>query len=154
MQDEQTFLEITLGVSQPLKLEEHKVLGIPWSPELDQLHFDVTDLARVALDLQPTKRHLVGLIGKFYDPLGFLSPVIVNFKILFQKLCQCKSDWDNVIPHGLLGEWKGLIANLSDAQPISLPRSYLHNISDPLISAMLCGFCDASTKAFADVVSS
>ena len=35
LQDEQTFSEITLGVSQPLKLEEHKVLGIPWSPESD-----------------------------------------------------------------------------------------------------------------------
>ena len=152
LQDEQTFPEITLGVSQPLKLEECKVLGIPWSPESNQLHFDVIDLARVALDLQPTKRNLIGLIGKFYDPLGFLSAVIINFKILFQKLSQCKSDWDDIIPHGLIGEWKGLILDLSETQPISLPRSYLHNIAEPLISATLCGFCDASTKAFAAVV--
>ena len=45
-----------------------------------------------------------------------------------------------------------MILDLSETQSISLPRSYLHNISEPLISATLCGFCDASTRAFAAVV--
>ena len=67
-------------------MEEHKILGVPWNPESDQLIFDVTDLAKAALDLLPTKRNLVSLIGRFYDPLGFLSPVIIRFKIVFQKL--------------------------------------------------------------------
>ena len=56
------------------------------------------------------KRNLVSLIGKFYDPLGFLSLVIICFKILFQKLCQCKSD--EVIPEELEGEWKLLVSDL------------------------------------------
>ena len=55
LQDEPTFSETTLGTSQSPKAEEHKVLGVPWNPESDQLIFDVTDLARVALDLHPTK---------------------------------------------------------------------------------------------------
>ena len=152
LQDEPTFSETTLGVSQFPRNEEHKVLGVPWDPESDQLIFDVTDLARVALDLHPTKRNLVSLIGKFYDPLGFLSPVIIRFKILFQKLCQCKSDWDDVIPKGLIEEWKSPIADLNEAQPMSLPRSYFYDITDPLTSITLCGFCDASAKAFAAVV--
>lgn len=96
-QHEQTYSEATLGVSQTSKMGEHKVLGVPWNPESDQFLFDVTDLARLALDLHPTKRNLVSLIGKFYDPLGYLSPVVIRFKILFQKLCQCRSDWDDVI---------------------------------------------------------
>ena len=32
-------------------MEEHKILGVPWNPESDQLIFDVTDLAKAALDL-------------------------------------------------------------------------------------------------------
>ena len=38
---------------------------------------------------------IVRLAGKFYDPLGFLSPMIIK---LFQKLCRLDSDWDEVIP--------------------------------------------------------
>jgi len=150
--DEPSYSEATLGVSQTPTLEEHKVLGVPWNPESDQLIFDVANLARLAIDLHPTKRNLVSLIGKFYDPLGFLSPVIIRYKILFQKLCQCKSGWDEIIPDKLLEEWRNLISDLNVALPMSLPRSYLCEMTDPLVSATLCGFCDASTKAYAAVV--
>ena len=78
MQYEPTFSETTLGASRPQKMEEHKVLGVLWNPESDQFVFDITDLARAALELHPTKRNLVSLIGKFYDPLGFLSPLIIG----------------------------------------------------------------------------
>ena len=152
LQDEPTFSETNLRVSQSSRMEEHKVLGVPWNPESDQLIFDVTDLARAAIDLHPTKRNLVSLIGKFYDPLGFLSPVIIKFKILFQKFCQCKSDWDDVILEELIEEWKSLISDLNEAQPMCLPRSYLYDITNPLTSITLWEFCDASTKAFAAVI--
>ena len=152
LQDEPTYSETTLGASQPPTIEEHKVLGILWNPESDQLIFDVTGLAKVATDLHPTKRNIVSLIGKFYDPIGFLSAVIIKFKILFQKLCQCKTDWDDVMPEDLTEEWRNLITDLGEARPISLQRSYLHGMADPLTSMTLCGFCDASTKAFAAVV--
>ena len=91
-QEEPTFSEDTLGVSKRSIVGEHKVLGVTWNPESDQLIFDVNNLAQLALDLRPTKRNLVSLIGKFYD-LGFLSPVIICFKVPLQKLCQCKTDW-------------------------------------------------------------
>jgi len=150
--DEPSYSEATLGVSQTPTLEEHKVLGVPWNSESDRLIFDVTNLARLAIDLHLTKRNLVSLIGKFYDPLGFFSPMIIRYKILFQKLCQCKSGWEKIIPDKLLEEWRSLISDLNMALHMSLPRSYLGEMTDPLVSAMLCGFCDASTKAYAAVV--
>ena len=150
--DEPTYSEATLGISQPSRVEEHKVLGILWNPGSDQIIFEVAHLARIALNLHPTKRNLVSLIGKFYDPLGFLSPVIIRFKVLFQKLCQCKSDWDEVIPDDLVEEWKDLISDLNVASPVSLPRSYLCGISGPISSVTLHGFCDASIRAYAAVV--
>ena len=98
------------------------------------------------------KRNLVSLIGKFYDLLGFISPVIICFKIFFQKLCQCNCDWDEVIPEELEGEWKLLVSDLKMASPLSLPRSYFFELTDPSVTATLCGFCDTSTKAYAAVV--
>ena len=87
-------------------------MGVPWNPASDQFLFDTSGITQLAHDLSPTKRNLVSLIGKFYDPLGFLSLVIICFKILFQKLCQCKSDWDEVFPEELEGEWKLLVSDL------------------------------------------
>ena len=124
MLGEPTYSEITLGTSQPLRHEEHKVLGFLWSPESDQFIFDVSILARLACDLQPTKRNLVSLIGRFYDPLGFLSPVVIQFKLLLQELYQLKLDWDQAIPDEVGKKWKDLIADISDSVPMSLPRCY------------------------------
>ena len=95
---DETYAKAMLGAPANRESGEHKILGIPWDPDSDTLLFDVSELAYLAKSLQPTKRNLVSLIGKFYDPLGFLAPVTIKFKILFQKLCQTKLDWDNPLP--------------------------------------------------------
>ena len=76
----------------------------------------------------------------------------IKFKILLQKLCRDKLEWDDPLPEDLLREWKELVADLSEAGPILIPRSYLHNIDEDPSSLTLCGFCDASTQAYAAVV--
>ena len=131
LEDEPTYSEATLGMSQPSRTEEHKVLGVLWNPASDQLLVDTSSIAQLALDLNLTKRNLVSLIGKFYDPLGFLSLVIICFE--------------------LEDEWKLLVSDLKVASPLPLPRSYLE-LTNPTISATLCGFCNASTKAYAAVI--
>ena len=150
--DEPTFSEDTLGVSESSIVGEHKVLGVTWNLESDQLIFDINNLAQLTLDLRPTKRNLVSLIGKFYDPLGFLSPVIIRFKVLLQKLCQCKTDWDKIIPEELKEEWKQLISGINVILSVSIPRSYFSGITSIATSFTLCGFCDASTRAYAAVI--
>ena len=150
-QDDPTYSEATLGANPPA-VGDHRVLGIPWNTESDQLEFDVAHLAKLAVELCPTRRNVVSLIGKFYDPLGFLSPVIIKFKMLFQRLCEGKADWDAVITGELLEEWRSLVVELNVHSPVSLPRSYLSGVEDPVTSATLCGFCDASSRAYAAVV--
>ena len=63
-QDELTYSETTLGATQPA-VGEQRVLGVTWSTESDRLMFDVTELAKLALDLCQMKRNVVSLIGKF-----------------------------------------------------------------------------------------
>ena len=80
---DETYAKLTLGREQPTQRGEHKILGVRWEASSDQLFFNLNDVARLAQNLEPTKRHMVSIVGKFYDPLGFLSPVIVRFKVLF-----------------------------------------------------------------------
>ena len=48
-----------------------KVLGVVWDPGEDNLQFSVADIAEVAAATEPTKRNVVSIIGRFYDPLGY-----------------------------------------------------------------------------------
>ena len=88
---DETYAKVMLGTSPNKGVGEHKILGVPWNTNSDSLLFDASELAQLAKNLQPTKRNLVSLIGKFYDHLGFLAPVTIKFKILFQKL-HCMSN--------------------------------------------------------------
>ena len=123
-----------------------------WEPDSDQLVFDIADVAQLAITLKPTKRNVVSIMGRFYDPLGFLAPLIIKFKMLFQKLCESKVDWDQTLTGELVHEWKTLVHDLQENQPLSIPRDYLTNVNGDITSYNLHGFCDASTRAYAAVV--
>ena len=64
-----------------------------------------------------TKRNVVSLIGKFYNPLGFLAPVTIKFKVFFQKLCRDKLEWDVNLPEELVKEWNDLVNDLGEGGP-------------------------------------
>ena len=97
-------------------------------------------------DSQPTKRHVMGITAKFFDPLGVVSPVTVMFKMFFQTLCENKLGWDEPLTGDLLLEWNKLKSTL---HVIAIPRCYTEGTMN---KSQLIGFCDASAKAYAAVV--
>ena len=68
------------------------------------LEFDIRPIAASLQALQPTKRNIISFASRFYDPLGFLSPVIITLKVFFQELCKIKLHWDDQLPSVLLGK--------------------------------------------------
>ena len=122
---------------------QHKVLRVPWNPTSDCLIFDVAEVARLANSLQLTKRNIVSLTGKFYDHLRFLAPVTIKFKVLFQKLCRDKLEWDmKSWSRSAMTCW--MISGKEvqfDSQKLPPPCQWIPT------SVTLCGFCDALTHA-------
>ena len=45
------------------------------------------------------------MVNSIYDPLGFLSPVILTAKSILQELCRIKMDWNGKIPEKHLSAW-------------------------------------------------
>ena len=98
-----------------------------------------------------TKRNVVSLATRFFDPLGVISPITVRFKLLFQQMCEIKTDWDDSLTGELLTEWESLASDLQQSKPILLPRCYTGVESTPIKSYSLQRFCDASQRAYAAV---
>ena len=149
---EESYVGSTLGPRQETHLGEKKVLGIRWDATADQFVMSVEDIASEAAELEPTKRTIVSLTGRFYDPLGFLSPIVIRFKIFLQELCEAKLSWDQPLTGRLLEKWHCMSSNLCEEFSLMVPRCYLNGIGTEVLSASLCGFGDSSLKAYAAVV--
>ena len=140
-----------LGGYQEMQDSEQKVLGIRWNFVQDELIFNFNPLAILVKKTEPTKRQIVAVTTKFYDPLGFISPVVIRFKVLFQAMCVHKIGWDEPLKGELLSQWRSLVSNFHGVVT-SIPRCYF-TLSERLLSTCsLQGFCDASSGAYAAVV--
>ena len=68
------------GSSNPIT----KVLGVIWNTEIE---FDFSDICTQAKELPVTRRLLLRMTARIFDPLGLLSPFTIFLKVLFQDLC-------------------------------------------------------------------
>ena len=64
-----------------------KFLGINWNVDTNEFRYDLTELASYAQSLPATKRSVLKLSAKVFDPMGLVTPFTVNMKMLFQTLC-------------------------------------------------------------------
>ena len=149
-EEDTSYAKDTLGDSQE-RQGEQKILGVKWDFTEDHLVFDLRTMATHLRDLVPTKRHIVGVTTRFYDPLGFVAPVTVQFKMLFQELCVSKIDWDELLAGELLIKWNALVSRFH-AISILIPRCYFQFTDRSASVCSLQGFCDASMGAYAAVV--
>ncbi|KAL5497136.1 hypothetical protein EMCRGX_G013555 [Ephydatia muelleri] len=129
-----------------------KVLGIQWNPVEDMFILDLSQLCEQSIELEPTKRGVVGIVSRIHDPIGILSPVTIQFNIMFQELCANRLNWDDRLSGELLVKWKKLLGEFQQVEPLRLPRCYFRNSMRASSSYTLHGFGDASLRAYAAVV--
>jgi hypothetical protein len=93
VEDDQSYSESVTCKSIGVTNGSVKVLDTIWNKSSDELEFKFTDLGEEEKALPATKRSLLKVIGKIFDPLGFLSPFIIRWKVLFQILCIENVNW-------------------------------------------------------------
>ena len=81
-EEDQSYATHTVGANQFQPLDGQRVIGLHWDPGSDQFIFDVSQVG-IDANLEPKKRDVVSLASRMYDPMGTLSPVTIQFKILF-----------------------------------------------------------------------
>lgn len=69
-----------------------KVLGSVWKTATDRFTFDLAELSEQAKLLPTTKRSVLKISAKIFDPIGLLSPFTIQWKVLFQELCDGRTE--------------------------------------------------------------
>ena len=120
-------------------------LGINWLPDEDVYSFKIQE-NECKLPQKVTKRSVASDAAKLFDPIGWISPVIIRAKILLQNLWLLRLDWDDEIPEELAASWLEFKAELSALTTLKIPRwlgTQKHTEWE------LHCFCDASERTFA-----
>ncbi|KRX89341.1 hypothetical protein T4E_11053 [Trichinella pseudospiralis] len=116
-------------------------LGIVWDSKEDIITFPVVSVTRP--DQQKTKRGMLSMIMKIFDPLGYLSPFLVKAK---------RIDWDTPLPKNMMKDWQDWIAEIPSISEIRLPRCWLPAGNDCIKEVELHGYGDASEMAYGSAV--
>ena len=99
-----------------------------------------------------TKRHILKVIAIVFDPLGFLQPVVMKFKILFQEICSANIDWDDFIGEESCKKWHIVVNEMKNFVNIAVKHCYFDNNFDNIEKVYFHGFLDASEAAYAACV--
>ena len=130
-----------------------KVLGIQWNTRLDELKIKTRDIYDEGKVVLRTTRNELRMVAKIHDIIGVVSPVVILFKVFFQKLLEAKLGWDKKLPALFESEWDNLLELLADDSLFKVNRYYFgNNKKVDFESFTLHGFCDASEIAYGAVV--
>lgn len=122
------------------------MLGLSWNRKNDNFEY-VVNLPEPK-DLI-TKRQVLSEVARLYDPISWIAPVIVNAKILIQKLWKSGLGWDETLTDELHGEWLKYRQELTDFKNLKVPR-WLNFTQE--CKRELHVFSDSSKSAFAAAV--
>ena len=120
----------TQGLSSNTPIDEDifvKVLGMNWNTHHPEIIFSFSELCNYASSLPLTKRSVLKVTAKINDPMGFLSPLTVEFKILFQELCIEKTNWDTELKGAPIRKWKSFLQELNLIDCYHVPRYFTVN---------------------------
>ena len=87
-EEDQSYAKGSLGSKSEEMQRQNKILGVRWDFIRDSFVFKIGDVSHYMVDSEPTKRNVVSMTARFFDPLGIVSPVTVLFKMFFQRLCE------------------------------------------------------------------
>ncbi|XP_046967542.1 uncharacterized protein LOC124535377 [Vanessa cardui] len=84
-----------------------KILGVQWDPIEDNFTYSQSEL-----NPKCTKRSILSNVARIYDPLGWLTPMVLQAKLIIQELWRLQLNWDDPIPEDIVEQWKEFVAEL------------------------------------------
>ena len=118
-------------------------LGVVWDSVTDCFVVKCPEIGQSRLD---TKRSLLRYIARFYDPLGFISPIILQGRLLFQESVKMSVGWDDLLSDDLVSRCESWAESLKSLE-VNVDRC-LKSKTECVEQAQLRVFSEASSKAY------
>ena len=128
--------------------ERVKVLGVTWCQDDDTLSFTGDHLPAGVV---PTKRVVLSLLARVYDPLGLLTPFTVLVRCLFQELWELGLGWDEELPEAAAELFSRWLDGCQLLREVKVARCFTALSAcdwSSLTGVELHVFADASPKAY------
>lgn len=125
------------------------VLGLVWDLEKDSLRCKIEETIEIKEPV--TKRKILSVTQKIFDPVGFTTPVTLIPKLILQETWIQKIKWDEELPPQLCKQFKSWSNQLHLLSQIEIPRWLnIDHENEGKISLHI--FADASKRAYATCV--
>jgi hypothetical protein len=122
-----------------------KTLGLRFSPSDDCFGFKFGTFDKI----KATKRGFLSVAASLYDPIGWILPVVMWFRIMIQGLWEQQLAWDDKVDDAVYKKFILCVQQLSALHDFKVPR-WMGTHSGNEVT--LVGFSDASKAAFCAVV--
>lgn len=119
----------------------NKTLGLSWRTHTDDLCFPIN----VPESIGNTKRGMLSIIARIFDPLGLLAPCVVKMKMLLQNLWLDALKWDDQLSPEVGTAWASIIMALPALKDLLVSRRVVCDLYKRLEFHI---FTDASEKAY------
>ena len=123
---------------------QSKLLGLKWNKSTDTISVEFPEHTPLT-----TKQGLLATLAKIYGPLGLVSPVTLQGKLIYQDVCDFKVSWDADLPQKLQQWWNKFVNSLPKS--LGMPRP-VAPFQQPVQSVELHTFGDASMDGVGAVV--
>jgi len=127
-----------LGVQNTVE----NLLGYKYDSNTDEIV--LADYICDELPEKLTKRLLLSLISRLFDPLGFYLPVVVTGKLIVREIWSCKVDWDEEIPTEIDKKFRKFYPTLAMLSTVKFDRKLARDNAD----CSLVIFSDASQDMY------
>ncbi|GFT47040.1 integrase catalytic domain-containing protein [Trichonephila clavipes] len=129
-----------------------KVLGLAWDPEKVLIYFVPKDPLKFMSCRGESKRFILSVVGRIFDPIGILGPFVIKLKCLLQELWTLGVEWDSELPPKLRHKWQQWSSEAEGLTEIKIPRFYLGNIDQEISKCEIHCFSDASKSAYGTIL--
>ncbi len=119
-----------------------KLLGHVWNKTDNTLKVQ----AQSSEDGKLTKKTILSRLGRVFDPLGIISPTMVEGKRIYRDSCEEEKSWNAEVSLALTKQWNNWTKQLRD---IEIPRSVMPAGTTKAVELHL--FADASALACSTV---
>lgn len=120
-----------------------RVLGLQWLTEEDVFTFTQSIKSKPA-----TRRGMLSTVAALYDPLGFISPLVLRGRILLHQACRDHLEWDDPLPAEMEAAWTRWLNDLTALHELKVPRSFIPPSFGTVLETELHHFSDASADGY------